>query len=92
MKEWMRHLPHPSYGNWCGRKNTHDEYRKPIDELDECCYCHDMMLRASENETEKQSSDLELYNKVKLLSPKHLSLKGCLYRLGILLFFKPKKQ
>lgn len=43
MSEWFRKIPHPSYGNYCGRNNQNkwQDNVKPIDELDHSCRLHD---------------------------------------------------
>lgn len=89
LPNWMRHLPHPKYGDWCGAKNTHDEWMDapPIDEGDMACMHHDFELRDATSD-EKHRADARLYTAWKAFKPK--TLYGKFYRRLILVTFRNK--
>jgi len=92
MIKWFRKIPHPSYGNWCGAKNTHIAWdgKKPIDKMDRACRYHDFKLRSAINKKEELKADAYLWKRMKKIKPKTLSLYGKLYRRCCLIIFKNK--
>jgi len=89
MNEWMRHIPHPTYGNWCGAKKTHEEWNcpPPIDEGDGAGMTHDFALRNAVNGEDRKAADDTLWGSWKAFKP--TTMYGICYRTGLLMAFKP---
>lgn len=103
MKDWIRRLPHPTYGNYGGRlarciSHNKDSCPFPIDWMDQAFMKHDIDLRAADKldpetdanliEFKKRQADKDLYKHLKRGNPRSLSLYGKLYRRACLIIFK----
>ncbi len=89
MKDWIRYIPHPHYGNWGGRRNTHDDWDvEPIDEMDTAFRKHDFALWSAVSDKHKEEADKELCEDLKKIDPNTLGIYGRLYRLGCLVAFR----
>ena len=87
------------YGRWGGGNNTHDNWwdADPIDPMDEAFRRHDFSLRYADQFSGcvrsklKIKADRVLYEEVCEVDPSDLAcpLYGRLYRVGVLLAFKP---
>ena len=89
MKEWMRKIPHPHYGRWCGAKNTHDEWdaAEPVDNGDAACRIHDFALRYSvDNDDLIKAADYNLLDAWSKFNP--TTFWGNIYRCWFLKFFR----
>ncbi len=80
----FRKIPHPKYGNWGGRKNTHDHNTGPlpIDNMDWAFSIHDYILY---NKLNGRYADYLLTRMLKIVK-----VKGCyarLYRRMALIIF-----
>ena len=88
MPNWLRKVPHPHHGKWCGGKNTHPlkNAPEPVDDLDAACMLHDFKLQDTQNEEDRRIADMELRESAKKSKPK--TLYGKLYRLGVMVVFR----
>ncbi len=77
---WWKKIPHPPYGNYCGRNLTHlpDDGIEPIDDLDTACQFHDY--------TEDDEAFVDMMMKPKM---KFAKWWGPIYRAVALLVFAP---
>ena len=98
MKQWVRGIPTPNYGYWCGAKNTHEKWSlaHPIDEGDSACRVHDFALREASWDKDpairkeaRKKADEALYQAWKAWRP--VKIWSRIYRAGILMVFKPRK-
>lgn len=86
---WWRKIPHPSYGNWGGRTNTHEfdgNEPKPIDKLDKCFLRHDKALRHSKSPKGERQADKRLHRCTKKVKVK--GIYANLYRIACIIIFK----
>ena len=84
-----RKLPHPTYGNYGGRKNKGKINNLPIDWMDEAFKFHDSDLNLAKNKDQIKKADKVLLKKLKKGSNKELKypIYGRIYRLGSILIF-----
>lgn len=89
--KWIRKLPHPSYGNYGGAKNTceNESCPLPVDWMDELFQDHDIALKKAKFDWEVKIADKDLWNGVKAGNKKKLAkpIWGRIYALGVLIFF-----
>jgi len=67
MIEWLRYIPHPTYGNYGGarKKCVGPECPLPIDALDELFRQHDVCLRKCVDKEQRQACDKNLNKELK---------------------------
>lgn len=87
MVEWLRFIPHPTYGNYGGAKNkcTGPKCPLPIDAMDACFKRHDTCLEHADGYDDRQLCDNRLRKALR-----NVRVKGWyarLYRRGCLCIF-----
>ena len=94
MREWVRGIWHPHYGNWGGASNTHERWddAEPIDEMDALFRVHDFALGAARSRAGKMQADEDLAEGLRKVDKRELALcvYGHIYLWGCLLVFKQR--
>lgn len=62
MKNWLRSLPHPTYGKAGGARKDVAIRRDELDPLDQLFYDHDWGLDSCHTDEEKREHDLKLHS------------------------------
>lgn len=94
LADWFRKFPTPTYGK-CGGAKKDCSPKRPKDEMDELFEQHDMNLYAAdqltthfEQKAARKEADKILYEGLKKVNSKKLSLYGRFYRQIAMVVFK----
>lgn len=99
---WMRKIPHPTYGLFCGQKANGSAFGKniPVDALDACCYEHDKNCFEAEKLNSlddilnsKDKADYEFAIKLRTnLKPFKYKIWGAIYQNFARMIFRPRRD
>lgn len=90
MSEFWRKIPHPTYGNYGGKRKTGNNYTAtPIDPMDYLFRLHDMTLLYNEDPLSRALADISLFNGLKDIKNKDLAkpIYGRFFKYGCIAVF-----